>query len=149
MESSDPVSALLQHKSPDLWTAAPDDTVFDSIGLMADKNVGALLVMDGRKLVGLFTERDYTRGVILKERSSRSTTVREIMTSDPVHVAPSDTVQHCMEIMTNQRFRHLPVVSEGEVIGLVSIGDLVKWIISAQDALIEHLENFILGSYPA
>jgi CBS domain-containing protein len=149
MESSDPISALLQHKSPDLWTAAPDVTVFEAIELMAEKNVGALLVMDGGKLVGLITERDYTRGVILKERSSRSTPVREIMTTDPVHVSPSDTVQHCMEIMTNQRFRHLPVISEGQVIGLVSIGDLVKWIISAQGALIDHLENFILGSYPA
>ena len=149
MESTDPVSALLQHKSSDLWTAAPDDTVIDAIGMMAEKNVGALLVMDGGKLVGLFTERDYTRGVILKERSSRSTPVCEIMTSDPVHVSPADTVQHCMEIMTNQRFRHLPVISEGQVIGLVSIGDLVKWIISAQGALIDHLENYIIGSYPA
>ena len=149
MESSDPISALLQNKNIDLWSVAPDITVFEAIDLMTEKNVGSLLVMDGSKLVGLVTERDYTRGVILKEKSSRSTPVREIMTTDPVHVGPSDTVEHCMEIMTNRRLRHLPVVSEGQVVGIVSIGDLVKWIISAQDAMIGHLENFIKGTYPA
>ena len=149
MESSDPISALLQNKNIDLWSVAPDITVFEAIDLMTEKNVGSLLVMDGSKLVGLVTERDYTRGVILKEKTSRSTPVREIMTTDPVHVGPSDTVEHCMEIMTNRRLRHLPVVSEGQVVGIVSIGDLVKWIISAQDAMIGHLENFIKGTYPA
>ena len=149
MESSDPISALLQHKSPELWSTAPGATVFEAIELMAEKGIGSLMVMEDGKLVGLITERNYMRDVILKERSSRSTPVGEIMTKDPVHVSPSDSVQHCMEIMTNRRFRHLPVVLDGQVVGIVSIGDLVKWIISAQDAMIGQLEDFIKGAYPA
>ncbi len=149
MESSDPISSLLRHKNHDLWSTAPETTVFEAIELMAEKGIGSLLVMEGDKLVGLITERNYMRDVILKERSSRSTPVREIMTSEPVQVGPSDTVRHCMELMTNRRFRHLPVVSEGKVVGIVSIGDLVKWIISAQEAMIGHLKDFIQGTYPA
>ena len=149
MESSDPVSAVLQHKSPDLWSIAPDASVYEAIEMMADKDIGVVLVMAKGKLVGMFSEREYTRDVILKKKSSRTTAVKDIMISKPVTVTPSDTVQECMEIMTNRRFRYLPVVAGGKVIGLISIGDLVKWIISAQDALIDQLENFIKGAYPA
>lgn len=149
MESSVPISAVLQHKSSDLWSIGPDTTVFEAISLMADKNIGALLVLDGERLHGLITERDYTRGVILKKRSSRDTPVREIMSAEPVTVTPGDTVEHCMQLMTERRIRHIPVLDGGQVTGIVSIGDLVKWIISAQGAMIDHLENFIKGSYPA
>lgn len=149
MESSDPISAVLQHKSSDLWTTTPGTTVFEAIEQMADKDIGALLVMKNGKLVGLISEREYTRDVILREKSSKDTPVEDIMISKLVTVAPSDSVQHCMELMTNRRFRYLPVVTDGEVLGLVSIGDLVKWIISAQDALIGQLEGYIKGSYPA
>ena len=149
MEISDPISGLLQHKSSSLWSVTPDTMVYDAIALMAEKNVGALLVMDGSTLAGLITERDYTRDVALKDKSSHSTAVKEIMTAEPVLVAPSDTVQHCMEMMTNRRFRHLPVLDGDRVVGIVSIGDLVKWTISAQGAMIDQLENFIIGAYPA
>ena len=121
MESSDPVSAFLQHKSGDLWSITPDATVYEAIEMMADKDIGVVLVMAKGKLVGMFSEREYTRDVILKKKSSRTTAVKDIMISKPVTVAPSDTVQQCMEIMTQRRFRYLPVVAEGKVIGLVSI----------------------------
>lgn len=149
MESSVPISAVLQHKSSDLWSIGPDTTVYEAIALMADKNIGALLVLEGDQLLGMITERDYTRGVILKKRSSRKTPVREIMSPEPVSVTPGDTVEHCMKLMTDLRIRHIPVVASGRVSGIVSIGDLVKWIISAQGAMIDQLENFIKGSYPA
>ena len=148
MESSDPISAVLQHKSSELWTASPGTTVYEAIKMMAEKDIGALLVMKGDKLVGLISEREYTRDVILKEKSSQGTLVEDIMIAKLVTVEPSDTVQHCMELMTNRRFRYLPVVSNGDLVGLVSIGDLVKWVISAQDALIGQLESYIKGSYP-
>jgi CBS domain-containing protein len=149
MESSDPISSVLQHKNPELWTIGPETTVYDAIELMADKNIGSLLVLEGGKLCGMLSERDYTRGVILKQRTSRQTPVREIMSTQVVTVTPSDTVEHCMKLMTDRRIRHIPVLAEGKVAGIVSIGDLVKWIISAQEAMIDHLENFIKGSYPA
>lgn len=149
MESTDPISSVLQHKESLLWTIGPETTVYDAIELMADKNVGCLIVLDGEQLLGLITERDYTRGVILKKRTSRETAVRDIMSADPVSVTPADTVEHCMKLMTDRRIRHIPVLDGAKVVGIVSIGDLVKWIISAQGAMIDQLENFIKGSYPA
>lgn len=149
MEISDPISSVLQHKSSDLWSISPETTVYEAIELMADKDIGALLVLDGERLYGLITERDYTRGVILKKRSSRKTPVSEIMSAEPVTVTSGDTVEHCMKLMTDRRIRHIPVLSGGTVSGIVSIGDLVKWTISAQGAMIDQLENFIKGSYPA
>jgi signal-transduction protein with cAMP-binding, CBS, and nucleotidyltransferase domain len=149
MESTDPISAVLHHKSTELWNTTPDATVFEAIELMAEKDVGALLVMEGDELAGLISEREYTREVILKDKSSRSTPVREIMIAKPVTIDPSDTVEQAMQLMTDRHFRYLPVLSEGKVIGIVSIGDLVKWIISAQGALIGQLQGYIKGSYPA
>jgi CBS domain-containing protein len=149
MEMSDPISLILQHKSAELWSIDPETTVYEAIELMAEKDIGALLVLEGDHLRGLITERDYTRGVILKKRSSREMPVREIMSSKPVTVTPSDSVERCMKLMTEQRIRHIPVLEGGKVSGLVSIGDLVKWTISAQGAMIDQLENFIKGSYPA
>jgi CBS domain-containing protein len=123
--------------------------VFDAIQLMADKNVGALPVVDNGQLVGMISERDYTRKVTLKGRSSKDTPVREIMTHEVVTVNVADTVSECMRVMTDSRIRHLPVMEGKKMIGLVSIGDLVRGIISAQTATIEALEKYITGDYPA
>ena len=122
--------------------------VFDAIQQMADKNVGALLVLQEGRLVGIITERDYTRKVILKHRSSKETPVSEIMDTDLECAAPGDSVDECLRIMTEKRIRRLPVMENGELIGIVSIGDLVKWIISAQRAVVEHLEAYIFGANP-
>lgn len=122
--------------------------VFDAIQEMADKNVGALLVLENDQLVGIITERDYTRKVILKHRSSKETPVREIMDAQLECAAPGDSVDECLRIMTEKRIRHLPVMDNGELVGIVSIGDLVKWIISAQRAVVEHLESYIFGAHP-
>ncbi len=149
MEIAEPVSSLLAHKpSAELWHVAPNDTVFDAIKLMAEKNIGALLVMEGNKLAGIVSERDYTRKVALLGRVSRETPVREIMTAKVISIAPSTPVETALEVITTNRVRHLPVVDNGRVIGIVSIGDLVKRIISAQEVLIGQLENFVTGAYP-
>lgn len=146
MKTAFPISSLLHQKASALWSVSPDTTVFDAIKLMAEKNIGALPVLsaDGR-LVGVFTERDYTRKVALHGKSSRETRVREITVSDLVTVTVEDTVEDCMKLMTEKRVRHLPVVEGAKVIGMVSIGDLVNWIISTQDAAIEQLERYIAG----
>lgn len=149
MVITDPISSVLRHKEGPLWTIGPETTVYDAIREMADRDIGCMIVLDGEKLLGVITERDYTRGVILKKRTSRETAVREIMSVDPVSVTPQDTVEHCMKLMTERRIRHIPVLKGGKVVGIVSIGDLVKWTISAQGAMIDQLENFIKGSYPA
>jgi CBS domain-containing protein len=123
--------------------------VFDAIQLMADKNVGALPVVDNGQLVGMISERDYTRKVALKGRSSKDTPVREIMSHEVVTVNVADTISECMRLMTDSRIRHLPVMEGKKMMGLVSIGDLVRGIISAQTATIEFLEKYITGDYPA
>jgi len=145
MKSSVPISALLHHKSPALWSIAPDTTVFEAVKLMAEKNVGSLLVLSDGKLVGLFTERDYARKIVLQGKSSRDTRVREIFTGVVITVKPQDSVEDCMKLMTENRVRHLPVVDKGNVVGIVSIGDLVNWTISAQDAQIAQMEQYIAG----
>ena len=121
--------------------------VFDAIQLMADKNIGALLVKEGDKLVGILTERDYTRKIALKGKSSKQTAVREILSGEVIHVTPEHTVEECMRLMTDHRVRHLPVLEGDKIAGVVSIGDLVNWIISAQSHTINQLQTYISG-YP-
>ncbi len=145
MNNTDTVGALLRAKASVIHSIAPTATVLDAIALMADRNIGALPVLQANRLVGMFSERDYTRKVVLMGRTSRETHVRDIMTRDPVIVGPGATVNECMEIMTEERVRHLPVVENGELVGILSIGDLVKWIISAQTATIEHLTRYVFG----
>ena len=146
MTTSYPISSLLHQKTSALWSVAPDSTVFDAIRLMAEKNIGALPVLADGKLVGIFTERDYTRKVALMGKTSKETRVREILTSKIMTVSPDDSVEDCMRLMTENRVRHLPVVEGTNVVGIVSIGDLVNWIISAQNATIEQMEQYIAGS---
>jgi CBS domain-containing protein len=142
------LSAVLNHKGAQVWSVGPEATVFDAIELMADKNIGALPVMEGPKLLGIISERDYTRKVALKGKASKQTLVREIMFSPVIAATPDHTVEECLRIMTEHRIRHLPVLEAESVVGIVSIGDLVNWTISAQTATISHLESYIAGQYP-
>jgi CBS domain-containing protein len=148
MNIPDPVLLVIKNKPSRVWHCAPDDMVFDAIQQMSDKNIGALLVLQDGRLLGILTERDYTRKVVLKHRSSKDTPVSEIMDTDLECAAPGDSVDECLRIMTEKRIRHLPVMENGELIGIVSIGDLVKWVISAQRAVVEHLETYIFGANP-
>ena len=149
MEIAGSVGAILAHKGSAVWSIAPNSMVFDAIQLMADKNVGALPVVEKGELVGIISERDYTRKVILKGKSSKDTPVRDIMTQQPLTAHPTDSVSECMHVMTEKRVRHLPVMEGGKIVGLISIGDLVRRIISAQTATIDNLEKYITGDYPA
>ncbi len=148
MKIEDTVSAVIHHKNRELWQIGPDSTVLAAIQLMSDHNIGALLVMEGDALLGIVSERDYTRNVMLRGKSSKDTPVREIMDASVVTVTPDHSVEHCMELMTDKRVRHLPVLQNDRVVGIISIGDLVRWIISAQKARIEQLGSYITGSYP-
>ena len=139
------VQHLLEAKGNEVISIAPEASVFDAIKLMADRAVGSLLVMDGGELKGIVTERDYARKVIIKGRASESTAVGEIMTSDVFTATVEQTVNQCMSVMTEKRIRHLPVVGDGNVVGLISIGDLVQAIISDQQEEIEQLEHYISG----
>jgi len=137
------VRLVLKRKGNDVWFVAPDQTVYEAIECMADKGVGALLVISGDKLVGIISERDYARKGILQGKSSKTTLVNEIMTSPVIFTAPDRAVDECMGIITRNRIRHLPIVEYGKVLGVVSIGDLVKWIVSEQEETIEHLQDYI------
>ena len=139
------VNHLLRAKGGQIFSVAPSDSVLRAIELMATRHVGALLVMQQGALLGIISERDYARKVILKNRSSHDTPVGDIMTASPVTVSPNDTVHHCKELMTDGRFRHLPVVESGRVVGMLSIGDLVKAVIEEQRGQIEQLQRYIAG----
>jgi len=142
----DTVRQLLQVKGYDIWAVAPESAVLDALKLMADKNIGAVLVIDHGNLVGILSERDYARKVVLREKASRNTPVREIMTERVVCVHPSRPVEECLALMTSGHLRHLPVVEDGRLIGVISIMDVVKTIIANQSSTIGSLENYILGS---
>ncbi len=141
------IDAILSQKSGDIWSVAPDATVYDAVLTMANKNVGALVVMEDDKLVGIISERDYTRKVMLRGKRSRETQVREIMSIELTTVHPKESVDDCLRFMTEKRVRHLPVVDGGRLRGVISIGDLVKHVISVQSATLEHLERYISGGY--
>ena len=142
------VKEILDQKSKDLWTISPDASVYDALKLMADKGVGALVVLGKEDVVGIISERDYARKIILHGKVSRDTPVREIMSTQVYGVHLDTTVEECMSIMTDKRFRHLPVCEDGKVVGVVSIGDIVKAIIGQQKVAIAHLEGYIMGKYP-
>jgi CBS domain-containing protein len=142
------IGTILRHKGQEVWSVAPDSTVFEAIALMAKQGVGAVLVLDEGNLAGIVTERDYARKVILQGRSSKETRVGEIMTSELVTVGPENTVDNCMRLMTDYRIRHLPVLDGGKLIGIVSIGDLVKAKIADQAYTIDQLHTYIDSRYP-
>lgn len=139
------IQHCLQSKGNDVWSIHPDASVFDALNLMADKNIGALLVIENDKLAGMFSERDYARKVILQGKTSRETRVREIMSSRVFHVEYNQSIEDCMALMTEKHIRHLPVLEEGAIVGVISIGDVVKEIIAEQEFVINQLENYISG----
>ena len=145
MKVTGTISSILRGKKRDVWTIHPDATVYQAIQLMADKNIGAVLVTENERLIGVISERDYTRKVMLKGKTSRETKVREICSVSPIVISPNDSVDEAMREMTLHRIRHLPVMEDDKIVGIVSIGDLVNWTITAQDVAINQLENYIHG----
>lgn len=137
------VRQLLEAKPPEVFAIGPDAPVIDAIRLMADKRIGAVLVMDGARLAGILSERDYARKIVLQGRSSADTPVRDIMTAQVISVGPGDTAEHCMQLVTDKRIRHLPVLEQGQVVGVVSIGDLVKAVIEDQRVELDQLQRYI------
>ena len=148
MQVTDSIRSVLDYKGHEIFCVEPEASVYEALQIMADKEIGALLVVSGGKLTGLLSERDYARKVILMGRSSRETPVEEIMSVPVICASPKDSVDECMRLMTVNRVRHLPVTQGEQIMGIVSIGDLVNWIITAQSETIDHLSNYIAGSYP-
>ena len=147
MDVSGTIEAILAQKGTEIFSVSPEATVFEAVELMANKNCGALLVVENDRLVGMISERDYTRKVMLRGKRSRETQVREIMSSDLTVITPREPVENCLRMMTDKRVRHLPVLDGGTIRGVISIGDLVKWVIATQSAAIQHLEMYISGGY--
>lgn len=139
------VGDVIADKGSQVWSISADANVCDALKLMADKGIGAVLVVEGVRPVGILSERDFARSAASEQRSPRQISVREIMSSDVIYVSPDKTVEDCMELMTHRRTRHLPVLDGGRVVGLISIGDVVKWIITEQVAVIDQLECYIAG----
>ncbi len=146
MHSTITIEQVLQRKGHDFFAISPGATAYEALELMAEKNIGALLVVEDGRLTGVFSERDYARKVILKGKSSKNTTVGELMSCPPICAGPALTIRDCMALMTTNHIRHLPVVQDGALIGLVSLGDVVKMVISEQDSAIQTLENFVTGN---
>jgi len=149
MPTLESIRSILAAKGSEVWWLPPEASVYQAIEMMAERHVGALLVLAEGKLVGIVSERDYARKVILQGKSSKETAVSQIMTTPVIYVSPEATVDECMHLMTQKRIRHLPVLRGDRIVGVVSIGDLVNAIISAQAATIQHLHNYISGKYPA
>jgi CBS domain-containing protein len=148
MEIHGTVRDILQHKGGNVWTTTPQSTVYDAIGLMGEKNIGALIVVDGGEVVGVLSERDYSRKVVLQGRTSRDTLVGEILSRPAITVTHGDSIETCLQLMTKRRIRHLPVVENGQLNGLVSMGDLVNWVMQSQRHTIQQLQGYISGEYP-
>lgn len=147
MDVSGTIDAILAQKPSEVHTISPDATVLEAVRLMAEKNVGALVVVENDRAVGMISERDYTRKVTLHGKRSRETPVREIMSTNLTTIQPHEPVDNCLRMMTEKRIRHLPVLKDGKVCAVISIGDLVKHVISCQSAALEHLESYITGGY--
>jgi CBS domain-containing protein len=148
MKPVDTLDSVLKFKGRQVWSIAPTATVYEAVARMSDKGVGALLVMEEGRLDGIISERDYARKVILRDRSSKETQVREIMSERVITARPEDTVEESMRLMTEHRIRHLPVLNGEKVVGIVSIGDLVNWTITAHEETIGQLQGYIEGRYP-
>ena|ERR1039458_5259486 len=145
MTTNGTIGTLLHHKGSTVWTIPAQATVFEAITMLAHKNIGALPVMEGDRLLGIFSERDYTRKVALEGKSSRATPVRDIISTAVIAVTSNHTIEEAMRLMTEKRIRHLPVIDDGKMVGLVSIGDMVNWIISAQSATIDQMQSYLAG----
>ena len=145
----EPVKSLLIQKGPAVWSISPDATVYDAVDEMSRRHIGCLVVLSAGKLIGVVSERDYARKVVLKGKHSQETRVREIMSTPVLYVNPEQTLEDCMRLMTSRRIRHLPVLEGETVVGMVSIGDMVNWMITSQEQTIKHLQSYITGSYPA
>lgn len=148
MEIHGTVRDILQNKNGELWTTTPNNTVYEAIGLMGEKNIGAVIVVENNEVVGVLSERDYSRKVVLQGRTSRDTRVGEILSRPVITVRRKDSIEKCMQLMTSNRIRHLPVVEDGKLVGLISIGDLVNWVMHSQRHTILQLQGYISGDYP-
>ncbi|MBG7607690.1 MAG: CBS domain-containing protein [Verrucomicrobia bacterium] len=148
MEVNGTVYDILHNKVGEIWTTNPEESVYEAIRLMGEKNIGALVAVNGDEVIGVLSERDYSRKVVLQGRTSRNTKVGEILSSPAITVGSSDGIEKCMQLMTDKRIRHLPVVDDGQLVGLISMGDLVKWVMSSQRHTIEQLHGYISGDYP-
>lgn len=148
MEIHGTVRDILQNKGGEVWTTSPQHTVYQAIGLMGEKNIGALVVVEGTEVIGVISERDYSRKVVLKGRTSQDTLVGDILARPAITVQSADNIEKCMQLMTSHRIRHLPVVDGGHLVGLISIGDLVSWVMHSQRHTILQLQGYITGDYP-